>query len=156
MPRALTLTLIATFLLLTGCHSKPSPQAGLTSSEFTKLLATLAGAWNSNNARLAADCFNEDAKYSSPPNPRIRRGRPELFEFFGGEKGRPKPMSMLWHHIVFDESAQIGMGEYTFTYEIRTHGVSVIRIVGGKIANWREYEQESRLNWEEMIGDNWF
>ncbi len=148
--------LIAALMLLTGCHSKRSAPPGLTSSEFTKLLATLAGAWNSNNAKLAADYFTEDAKYSSPPNPRIRKGRQELFDFFGGEKGRPKPMSMLWHHIVFDESAQIGMAEYTFTYEIRTHGAVIVRIVNGKIANWREYEQESRLNWEEMTGDNWF
>lgn len=120
------------------------------------MLATVALGWNSGNARLAADCFTEDAMYSSPPDKRIRKGRQELFEFFGGEKGRPQPMSMLWHHIVFDETTQIGMGEYTFTYQIRTHGAVVIRIVGGKIANWREYEHESRLGWEEMIGENHF
>jgi hypothetical protein len=32
----------------------------------------------------------------------------------------------------------------------------ILRIVNGKIANWREYEVESRMNWEEMVGDNRF
>jgi hypothetical protein len=65
-------------------------------------------------------------------------------------------MSLLWHHVVFDPETQIGMGEYTFTYRVRTHGTAVIHIVSGKIAGWREYGIESRLNWEEMIGENRF
>ena len=105
---------------------------------------------------MAADCFTENALYSSPPDPLIRNGREQLFEFFGGEKGQSQPMSLLWHHVVFDPQTQIGMGEYTFTFKIRTHGVAVIRIAGGKIENWREYGRESRLNWEEMIGENRF
>jgi hypothetical protein len=65
-------------------------------------------------------------------------------------------MSMQWHHLVFDEASQIGMGEYTFTYEIRTHGVVVVRVAGGKIANWREYEIESPLDWNQLVGVNRF
>lgn len=93
---------------------------------------------------------------SSPPSPRIRHGREELFQFFGGEKGRPKPMTMDWHHIAFDEATQVGMGEYTFTNEFRTHGVVVIRVQNGKIANWREYEHASPLDWVELVGPNHF
>jgi lysophospholipase L1-like esterase len=133
------------------------PSAGrLTSAQFQELLQFVARAWNIGNARLAADCFSADALYSAPPGPRIRRGRDALFEFFGGEKGRPKPMRMEWHHIVFDEDSQIGMGEYTFTYEVRTHGIVIIRIAGGKIANWREYERDSPLEWDQLAGANRF
>jgi hypothetical protein len=57
-------------------------------------------------------------RYSAPPNPRIRSGRAALYEFFGGATGRPRPMRMEWHHLVFDEASQVGVGEYTFEYEI--------------------------------------
>jgi SnoaL-like domain len=68
-----------------------------TSSEFQTLMRTLGAAWNSNDAKRAAECFTEDALYSSPPSPRIRRGRQALFEFFGGSKGRPGSMRMEWY-----------------------------------------------------------
>src|ERR1700721_1104423 len=96
------------------------------------------------------------SKNEFPPDPQIRKGRPELFEFFAGDKGRPKAVSILWHHLIFDPASQIGAGEFTFTYEVRTHGMVILRIVNGKIANWREYEIESRMNWEEMVGENRF
>lgn len=150
------ITAAALFGLL-GCTSNRAPAPGrLDQAGFQKLIGTLTDSWNSNNARAAADCFAEDAIFSSPPNPEIRKGRQALFEFFGGEHGRQKPVSILWHHLIFDPAAQIAAGEYTFTYQIRTHGMVILRIVNGKIANWREYEVESRMNWEEMVGDNRF
>ncbi len=142
-------------LALSGCRGKSRVPA-FSQTDFRKLLATLALGLNTGNARMAADCFNDDAMYSAPPDPQIRKGRQAVFEFFGGEKGRSQPMSLLWHHVVFDQATQIGMGEYTFTYQIRTHGMVIVRIVGGKIANWREYERESPQNWEQMIGENRF
>ena len=116
----------------------------------------LADAWNRGDARVAADLFAEDALYSSPPNSRIHDGRQDLFEWFGGAHGRPKPMRMVWHHLVFDEEQQIGAGEYTFTYGMRTHGMVLIRLRDGKIANWREYEIESPLDWDVVVGKNQF
>lgn len=130
--------------------------AKLSLSEFNALMSTLAKAWNSNNAKQAADCFAEGAVYSSPPNPQIRRGRRALFEFFGGPKGRPRPMRMEWHHLLFDEEHQIGAGEYTFSYDVRTHGMVIVRILNRRIANWREYEQESSMGWEDFVGANRF
>jgi len=62
-------------------------------------------------------------------------------------------MKMQWHHLVFDEEKQIGAGEYTFEYEIRTHGVAMVQLVGGRIARWREYEVESPLDWEKLAGE---
>ena len=148
----------AVLFVITGCGSlrTSAPPGRLDQAGFQKLMGTLTEGWNTNNARQAADCFTEDAMFSSPPNPEIRKGRQAMFEFFGGEKGRPKPMSLLWHHLIFDPATQIGAGEYTFTYQIRTHGMAILRIVNGKIANWREYEVESRMNWEEMVGENRF
>jgi len=142
-----------------GCRSMRMERAApghLDQAGFQKLIGTLTDGLDSNNARMAADCFTADAMFSSLPDPEIRKGRQALFEFFGGEKGRPKTMSILWHHLIFDPATQIGAGEYTFTYQVRTHGLAIVRIVDGKIANWRQYEVESRLNWEEMVGENRF
>jgi SnoaL-like protein len=119
-------------------------------------METLARGWNSNNATLAANCFTNDAIYSAPPDGPVRHGKRELFEFFGGEKGRDQPMSVEWHHLIFDEATQMGASEYTFSYKIRTHGVAIVRLVDGKIANWREYEQASPLPWSQFIGENHF
>ena len=84
------------------------------------------------------------------------RGDKNCLNGSGGAHGRPKPMRMEWHHLVFDEEQQIGAGEYTFTYGIRTHGMVLIRFRDRKIANWREYEIESPLDWDEMVGKNNF
>lgn len=129
----------------------PPPRDG-----FTALMNRLAQAWNQGDARQAADCFTEDARYSAPPDPRIRRGRDELFRFFGGEGGRPGPMHMAWHHLVFDEAQQLGAGEYTFDYQMRTHGMVLVRIVGGRIAGWREWEHPSALSFEALTKGNAF
>lgn len=156
---SLSRVLIATAALIgiSACtSSRSSAPARLDQAGFQKLIGTLTDGWDSNNARQAADCFTEDALFSSPPNPEIRKGRQALFEFFGGEKGRQKPVSILWHHLIFDPVTQTGAGEYTFTYQVRTHGMVILRIVNGKIANWREYAAESRMNWEEMVGENRF
>jgi hypothetical protein len=152
-----TLVAIAALLGMSGCSSKRAPAPGrLDQAGFQKLIGTLTDAWDSNNARQAADCFTEDAMFSAPPDPEIRKGRPALFEFFGGQQGRPKAVSILWHHLIFDPATQIGAGEYTFTYQVRTHGMVILRIANGKIANWRQYAVESRMNWEEMVGENRF
>jgi hypothetical protein len=65
-------------------------------------------------------------------------------------------MSMTWHHMVFDETKQIGAGEFTFTYGSTVHGVTMIKIRNGKISNWREYWYESPLEWKAFIGINNF
>lgn len=164
--RTITVGLVLTTLLVlsgrsgsiaaSGVQSTTETEKKLTSDEFRALMDRLASSWNSNNARRAADCFTDDAVYSAPPSSRIHRGRQELFEFFGGQKGRSRPMSMQWHHVLFDEANQIGAGEYTFTYKIRTHGMVIVRVVNARIANWREYEQESPMEWETFVGANRF
>jgi uncharacterized protein (TIGR02246 family) len=129
-----------------------SPPSRLTTSQFEQLMHRVADAWNANDARMAASYFTEDATYSAPGDSHVRCGRQALYEFFV----RPRPMHMEWHHLVFDEARQIGAGEYTFTYDIRTHGVAMVRLVDGRIANWREYEIASPLPWEQLVGENRF
>ena len=134
-----------------GCAS-----AGKISREhFQLVMQTVAEGWNRGNARLAASCFAENAVYSGPPSPG-HRGRKALYEFFGGAKGREHPMHMVWHNLVFDPVQQIGAGEYSFQYGKQTHGLVIVKISDGLIRNWREYEIESEMPWNQFVGDNRF
>ncbi len=92
-------------------------------AEFVRLMQTVAAGLNENNGRKAADCFTLDAIYSEPPNKQIYRGRDRIFEFFGGWKGRPKVVQMVWHHLTFDEQTQVGSGEFTLTNGSSAHGM---------------------------------
>ena len=123
---------------------------------FTALLEALASAWNEGDAARAADCFTPDAVYLEPPAKQLYRGRQALFEFFGGNEGRPGQMSMRWHHLAFSPETQVGFGEFSFTYGTTAHGVAVVRLRDGKIANWREYWYESELPWAEFVRENPF
>jgi hypothetical protein len=138
--------------------SRCEPTLGRTATrrEFEAVMHGVAAGWNANDAGRAASCFTDDARYSAVPDARVRRGRDELFRWFGGAKGRPKPMHMEWHHLVFDPEQQIGVGEYTFDYETRSHGLVIVRLRSGLIANWREYEHESRRAWRELVAGNDF
>ena len=65
-------------------------------------------------------------------------------------------MKMTWHHLLFNEREQVGAGEFTFEYGTASHGVAVVRIRDGRIANWREYWHESKLDWKRFVGVNDF
>jgi len=58
--------------------------------------------------------------------------------------------------LLFDEEHQIGTGEYTFSYDVRTHGTVIVRVLNCKIANWGEYERQSSMGWEGFVGANRF
>ena len=143
-------------LLLLFCQTANANSTDFTSTQFQQLLQTLADAWNRGDAVKASDCFTEDAIYTEPPDKQVYKGRKELFEFFGGNKGRAGQMSMTWHHMVFDSKTMVGAGEFTFRYGSTVHGVTMIRIRDGKISNWREYWYESPLEWDAFIGINKF
>lgn len=134
----------------------PAPVSPLTTAQFQALMTTVSDGWNEGNARKAADCFTEDAVYSEPPRKQLYRGRAQLYDFFGGASKPDPPMKMAWHHLVFDEATQVGAGEYTFEMNKRYHGVVMVRIRDGRIANWREYQYESTLGWDEFAGENRF
>jgi uncharacterized protein (TIGR02246 family) len=128
--------------------------APLTAAGFRRLLETVAAGWNEGDARRAADCFADDAVYVEPPDRQVYRGREALYEFFGGES--PPPMSMRWHHVVFDEAEQVGAAEYTFEGRRRYHGLVIVRVDGGTIARWREYQYASELEWPDFVGASRF
>ena len=135
----------------------PPPAKGpLTTDQFKALMRTVSEGWIEGNARKAADCFTEDAVYSEPPRKQFYKGRAQLYEFFGGVTKPDPPMNMAWHHLVFDEATQVGAGEYTFVMNNRYHGVVMVRISDGRIANWREYQYPSTLPFEEFAGENRF
>jgi hypothetical protein len=136
-------------LLLTACSVSSS--APLDEGQFRALLDRLAQGWNAGDSRMAADCFREDAVYVEPPKKQVYVGRQALYEFFGGSQGRPGQMSMAWRNVAFDPERQLGFGEFTFSYGGQVHGVAVIRVKDGRIAQWREYWYESELPWEEFV-----
>lgn len=149
--------LVVSMVVGTGLATQREPKSRpMTAAEFRALLERLASAWNEGDARKGANCFTEDAVYTEPPDKQEYRGRQRLFEFFGGEAGRRGQMRMAWHHIAFDEERQIGMGEFTFEYGGRVHGVTVVRVRDGLIANWREYYYSSSLTWDEFTRKNPF
>jgi hypothetical protein len=128
----------------------------ITTAQFKSLMRTVAAGWNEGNAEKAADCYTEDALYTEPPDRQVYAGRKALYEFFGGDKKPEPPMRMTWHHLAFDEGAQVGFGEYTFQMNNRYHGIVVVKIRGGKISNWREYQYKSDLEWREFVKKNDF
>ena len=151
---AMRLAVILALTTAACAASRPSP--GFGRADFVRLLDTVADGWNRNDARLAAECFAEDAVYEEPPAKQLYRGRAALFDFFGGSASPPPAMSMTWHHIVFDEETQIGAGEYTFRGRNQYHGVVLIQIKSGKIARWREYQYRSDLPWDEFARETRF
>ena len=126
------------------------------SSEFESLMQTIAASWNEGNAQKAADCFLEDAVYVEPPDRQIYHGRHELYEFFGGDSGPEIPMHMTWHHLAFNESEQIGFGEYSFQMHGRYHGIVTVKIESGLIKFWREYQYKTEVSWDEFTSLNPF
>lgn len=131
------------------------PSSNTSSEQFHTIMQTIAEGWNHGDAKLAASCFAENAIYSAPPSSG-HYGRNALYEFFGGAKGREFPMHMTWHNLVFDPVQQIGAGEYTFKYRAQTHGLVIVKLTNGLILNWREYEAESNVPWDQFAGENQF
>ncbi len=134
----------------------PAASTSLTTAGFRALMNAVAAGWNAGDARKSADCFTEDALYLEPPDKQVYAGRSALYEFFGGATKPEPPMRMTWHHLAFDEASQVGFGEYTFQMNRRYHGIVVVKIRGGKIANWREYQYESKLDWKDFVAKSPF
>lgn len=128
----------------------------ISTAEFEHLMQTIADGWNEGNARKSAECFSEDAVYIEPPDRQVYYGRTELYEFFGGDHGTDIPMKMTWHHLAFNESEQIGFGEYTFEMHGRYHGIVIVKLELGLVKYWREYQYKTELTWEEFIQQKMF
>jgi hypothetical protein len=131
--------------LAAGCAARAPARPSFDAGEFRALMMRLSDAWRRGDARLAADCFAVDAVYIEPPRTQAHVGRAALYELFGGAAGRPGRRSMTWRSLLFDPASQRGAGEFTFAFGSQVHGVAVIDVRGGRIAQWREYWSEASL-----------
>ncbi len=117
---------------------------------FEELMQTIATGWNTKNAKMAVECFTDDAIYMEPPNKQLIRGKDELYTYFGGDAGAD--MKLTWHNLFFNEAKQSGAGEYTFEMNGIIHnGVAVVEIENGKIKIWREYDVAGTLSYEDFL-----
>jgi len=134
-----------------GCHW----QAQLTQASFESVMRTIQNAWKEGNAQGAAECFKEDAIFSVPPASG-RKGRKNLYQYFGGDGKQELKRQIEWHHLIFDRAHQIGVAEYTLHYHLQSHGVVIVKTDHGLISNWREYAIASDLSWDSFVGTNAF
>jgi hypothetical protein len=153
------LSLIAvTLFALRICVNANSSGAAdkITAAQFKGLMQTVAAGWNEGNAKKAADWYTEDALYTEPPEKQVYVGRKALYEFFGGDRKPEPPMKMTWHHLAFDEASQIRFGEYTFQMNNCYHGIAIVKMKGGQISHWREYQYKTDLDWKKFVEKNDF
>jgi hypothetical protein len=128
----------------------------LTVQQFKSVVYTLSQGWNEGNARMAAEVFAENAVYEEPPKKQFYKGKQQIFEFFGGDKGFELLMKMKWHNLSFNEATQVGFGEYTFAMNNQYHGIVVMQFKKGKITHWREYQYPSAVEWKKFTGESMF
>lgn len=126
----------------------------MTSAEFETLMQRIAHGWSTGDPSLAASCFTEDVTYLEPPDRQHYSGRQAVWELSGGAD--PPPMSMTWHHLLFDERRQQGVGEYTFVGRQQYHGLVIVELHDGLVRRWREYQYANDLSWAEFVGDSAF
>jgi ribosomal-protein-serine acetyltransferase len=125
------------------------PAHRLVAGEFDALLARLAEAWTRRDYAAAAAEFAEDVQYADPARYALS-GRAALLAFFEADDGRPQHVT--WHHAVFDLDRQSGAAEYTYEGTHRYHGMVLVRLAGGRITHWREYQHVDPRAWDDFIG----
>lgn len=135
--------------------NSPTPGA-ITGEQFEHLMHTIANGWNTGDAREAAACYTEDVCYCEPPDTQVIVGRDALYAFFGGDEKPEPPMSMIWHHLAFNQAEQVGFGEYTYKGRRQYHGITIVKIAHGLISHWREYQYPSDLPWQEFTARSRF
>lgn len=124
----------------------------LNAQEFYALMERLARAWSEQDTDSALDCFLHDALYTEPPDIQMYRGREQLRSYFAALK---PGTFMRFHNLWFDESKQVGAGEFSFgmtNSSTADHGVIVVEIRDGKIAVWREYQRKGPSAFQDFIG----
>ncbi|MEP6972797.1 MAG: hypothetical protein ABI869_01490 [Actinomycetota bacterium] len=60
------------------------------------------------------------------------------------------------HYVELPDEQQMGAGEYTNRGTRTYHSITLIRLANDKIADWREYQYPSDLDWEAFSAGNRF
>lgn len=125
----------------------------MTKSEFKAMLDSLAEAWGRRDYVAAAGAFAEGVRYADPLRYSFD-SRERLRAFFEADEGRPQ--RTVWRTIVFDEEQQVGAAEYTYEGTRRYHGTALIKVEGGKVTHWREYQHVDARDWKEFTSGTAF
>lgn len=142
-------------LAVLSCDSRENT---LSESEFKALMNTLASSWTLQNTENAVACFTENAVYMQPPDKQFYTGHEQLRLYFGALK---RGTFMQFHQVWFDETTQMGAGEFTFGNSLTktgVTGVAIVSIKNKKIAAWREYFVRGPIDFNEFIsptGKKW-
>ena len=127
-------------------------------ADFDRLMRALADAWARNDAPAGAALFGQDATYSEPPDEQLFVGREQLEAYFSPLE----PGTYLdFHNVWFDEASGVGAVEFSFGTrgEARaSHGVAIVTVVDGLIAEWREYQSQGPSSFAEFTateGKTW-
>jgi hypothetical protein len=151
--KGLTLAALIGIILFGGCELRTKAQE-INEADFRKLMNRLADAWSGQNTEQALTCFTDNAVYMEPPNIQFYEGHRQLRPYFAALK---PGTFMRFHNLWFDESKQVGAGEYSFG-EVGSkdadHGVVVVELRNGRIAFWREYQQKGPVSFERFIDKN--
>jgi SnoaL-like domain len=123
----------------------------VTRDDFAALMERLAAGWNSGDAAGAAACFAEDVDYRDP----LRYGfgsRAALLPFF---EPPPSGHRVTWHRILFDDTVQTGVVEYTYEGHHRYHGAAVAAVdANGRISAWREWQHlDDERDWTAYLAE---
>ncbi|MEL6810965.1 MAG: nuclear transport factor 2 family protein [Bacteroidota bacterium] len=147
MPLKRVIQLLLVTMIFCACKNK---SVALNEKEYQSLMNDLARAWSSQNTDLALRYFHSDAIYMQPPNIQYFRGHAQLRPYFGELTEKHK---MKFHQLWFDEAAQIGVGEFTFSYGVESAdtGIVVVELENGTIKFWREYVQKGPADFEEYL-----
>lgn len=130
----------------------------MDSREYDSLMTKLAQAWSRQDTESALECFAADAVYFEPPDVQFYQGREQLRSYFAALK---PGTFMVFHHLSFDETGQVGAGEFSFGLRggsFADHGVVIVDIRDGKIASWREYLRKGPSAFEDfvrLVGKRW-
>lgn len=125
----------------------------MKSAEFRDMLGLLADSWRNRDYAMAATFFANDVRYADPTRYHFET-RTDLRAFFQADDGMPQ--NTMWRTVVFDETQQIGAAEYTYDGTHRYHGTVLIRVGGGQITHWREYQHVDPRTYEEFVAETAF
>jgi hypothetical protein len=125
----------------------------MTSQEFRQLLDRLATGWVKRDYAVVAREFSENVRYGDPTRYTFDN-RDDLQKFFENDEGYEQ--CTTWHTVIFDEALQMGAAEYTYQGTHQYHGTVWIRVHGGCITHWREYQHINNKPWEEFVAATMF